>query len=219
VPTHNSLAEVVHNGQGLPASIYAQACDVASEQDIARLVDQTVANFGRIDILVNNAAIFPPNKTFGIAPETWDQHMHINARGAYLTIKHVAPHMMHQRSGAIVNLTSNSGTFAPKGHAGHENLLLYSVTKAALNRLTTFMAEELREYGIAVNALSPGGVGTESWAAKDPKAVAKWTAAGMVKPCTPQVVGPPMLHLAEQTAASMTGQIVHADDFGKSWPA
>lgn len=217
VPSHNSLAQVVQAGRGLPGAIQAQACDVASEADVARVVDQAIANFGRIDILINNAAIFPPNKTFGIAPETFDQHMQINTRGAYLMIKHVAPHMIARQSGSIVSLTSNSGTFTPKGHAGHENLLLYALTKAALNRLTTFMAEELKQHGIAVNALSPGGVGTESWVAKDPKAVAKWTAAGMVKPCTPEAVGPPMLHLAAQTAAGITGQIVHADDFGKKW--
>jgi 3-oxoacyl-[acyl-carrier protein] reductase len=219
VPTPASLAEVVLNGRDLPGEIVAQACDVASEQDVSRVVDLAMANYGRIDILVNNAAIFPPKKTFAISPETFDQHMHINARGAYLTIKHAAPHMMRQGSGAIVNLTSDAGTFLRKKDSGHPNLMLYALTKATLNRLTTYMAEELREHGIAVNGLSPGGVGTDSWIAKDAKMVAKWTELGLVKACTPEAVGPPMLWLAAQTADSFTGQIVHDRDFGKAWGA
>jgi 3-oxoacyl-[acyl-carrier protein] reductase len=215
--SHNSLAEVAQAGRGLPGQIYVQACDVAHEADVARVVDQTIATFGRVDVLVNNAAIYPPNKTFSVAADTWDKSMHVNVRGAYLMIRDVAPHMMRQRSGSIINLTSNSGTFTPKGHAGHEHLILYCVSKAALNRLSTYMSEELRSFGIAVNALSPGGVNTENWAAADPRAVAKWTAAGLVKPCTPEAIGPPMLFLARQTAESLTGQIVHADEFGKSW--
>jgi NAD(P)-dependent dehydrogenase (short-subunit alcohol dehydrogenase family) len=218
-PSRFSLAETVRSGAGLPGKIYAQVCDLEVEDDVARLMDQTVANFGRLDVLVNNAGIYPHYETFKIDVETWEQSMRVNARGPFLTIKHAAPHMIRQGSGSIVNLTSGSAGFTPKGHAGHEDLFLYAVSKAALNRLTTFIAEELKPFGIAVNALSPGGVDTETWATTDPAAVAEWKTRGMVKPCTPEAVGPAMLYLAQQTAEGITGQILHTDEFRKSWPS
>lgn len=217
-PPRFSLAETVRSGAGLPGRIYAQVCDLEVEADIARLMDQTIANFGRIDALVNNAGIYPHYDTLTLDLETWETSMRVNARGPYLTIRHAAPHMIRQRSGSIINLTSASANFTPKGHAGHEDLFLYAVSKAALNRLTTFMAEELKPFGIAVNAISPGGVDTETWATTDPQAVAKWKALGMVKPCTPEALGPAVLHLAEQTGEGITGQILHTDEFRKSWP-
>ena len=217
-PSRFSLAETVRSGAGLPGRIFAQVCDLEVEADVARLIDQTVANFGRLDVLVNNAGIYPHYETFSIDVETWETSMRVNARAPFLTIKHAAPHMIRQRSGSIINMTSGSASFTPKGHAGHEDLFLYAVSKAALNRLTTFIAEELKPYGIAVNGLSPGGVDTETWATTDPKAVAEWKALGMVRPCTAEALGPAMLHLALQTGEGITGQILHTNEFENSWP-
>ncbi len=218
MPAHNSLAETVQACEGLNGRVFAQACDVENEDDVKRAIAQTIANFGRIDVLINNAAIYPHYSTFDIDVDSWEKSMRVNVRGPFLTIREVAPHMIRQRAGSIVNLTSLSGSFQEKGHAGHEDLLLYSVTKAAVNRLSTFMSEELKEYGIAVNAMSPGAVDTETWNNHDPGAVATWKAAGVVRACIPEVVGPPILCLAGQTAATLTGKILHTDAFQKSWP-
>jgi 3-oxoacyl-[acyl-carrier protein] reductase len=217
-PARNTLAEVVQAAEGLPGKVYAQACDLEVEADIARLMDQTVANFGRIDVLVNNAGVYPHYDTFAITGDEWRMNMNVNVRAPYLTTKYAAPHMIRQKSGSIINLTSASAQFWPKGHPGHEELLLYCITKAALNRMSTFMAEELKAHGVAVNALSPGAVLTDTWIAVDPKATDEAAASGWAKACTPEVMGPAMLHLAKQTGDGITGQILHTDEFRKSWP-
>jgi len=217
-PARNTLAEVVKAGEGLPGRIYAHACDLETEADVARMTEQTVANFGRIDVLVNNAGVYPHYDTFAITEPEWQMNMNVNVRAPYLTTKYVGPHMIRQKSGSIINMTSGSAQFWPKGHPGHEELLLYCVTKAALNRMSTFLAEELKEHGIAVNALSPGAVLTDTWIAVDPKATDEAAASGWAKQCTPEVMGPAMLYLAQQTAETMTGKILHTDEFRKSWP-
>jgi 3-oxoacyl-[acyl-carrier protein] reductase len=217
-PARNTLAEVVQAGEGLPGRIYAHVCDLGVEADIKRLADQTVANFGRIDALVNNAGIYPHYDTFAITEDEWRLNMDINVRAPYLTTKYCAPYMVRQKSGSIINLTSASAQFWEKGHPGHDDLLLYCVTKAALNRMSTFLSEDLKEHGVAVNALSPGAVLTDTWRSVDPKATDEAEASGWGKPCTPEVMGPAMLHLAKQTSAGITGQILHTDEYRKSWP-
>jgi NAD(P)-dependent dehydrogenase (short-subunit alcohol dehydrogenase family) len=212
-PARNTLAEVVKTGEALPGRIYAQVCDVEVEADIARLVDQAGANFGRIDVLVNNAGLMTSFAPFGVSCEDWDRVMRVNVRAPYLTIRHVAPYMMRQRSGSIINVTARAGGFMPKGHRA-QGTVVYGVSKAGLNRLSYFMAEELKPYGIAVNALSPGIVLTDTALAARPEAKAGTDG----KPPTPEVLGPALICLAQQKAETLTGQILHTDDYQKSWP-
>lgn len=217
VPQANTLAETVAQGQGLPGSIHAKACDMLVEADVIRLVEETVAEFGRIDMLINNAAIYSHHDSFEIDQATWNQHLDLNVRGPYFAIREVSRHMKRQRSGSIVNITSAMAGPSTKGHAGHDDMLLYGVSKAALNRMSHFFSEELREYGIAVNALSPGAVDTETWNSHDAPAVASFKAQGLVRPCTPEALGGPVISLAHHTAETMTGQTLHTGEFGKSW--
>jgi NAD(P)-dependent dehydrogenase (short-subunit alcohol dehydrogenase family) len=210
VPPRHTLAEVVDAGKELPGRIFAQVCDVESEADLVRTIDQAVANFSRIDLLVNNAAVMKRYDPLDVSCEEWDRAMRVNVRGPYLAIRHVAPTMMRQRSGSIVNVTALAAGFVPKGHGAHDGTLAYAISKAALNRLSFFMAEELKPYGIAVNALSPGVVRTATAAARLPE--------GVGKPPTPEALGDPLLYLATQTASTLTGQVLHSDEFGKSWP-
>ena len=216
-PQKDTLAETVALGEGLPGNIHAKVCDVLVEDDVIRLVDETVAEFGRVDMLVNNAAIYSHHDTFEIDQPTWDQHMNVNVRGPYFAIREVSRHMKRQRSGSVVNITSAMAGSSVKGHAGHDDMLLYGVTKAALNRMTHFFSEELREYGVAVNALSPGAVDTETWNRHDAPAVADFKAQGLVRPCTPEAIGAPVVSLARHTAETLTGQTLHIAEHGKSW--
>jgi len=187
-PEHNSLAEV------------------------AGLVDETATKFDRIDILVNNAGIMARHRPFEVDTDEWDRIMRVNVRGPYLTIRDVAPHMIRQGSGSIVNVTALAAAFLPKGDRA-QGSVVYAVSKAALNRLSFYMAEELKPHGIAVNALSPGVVRTDTALVLNPKAGPEWG-----KPATPEVLGPALIHLAQQTAATLTGQVLHTDEFGESWP-
>jgi NAD(P)-dependent dehydrogenase (short-subunit alcohol dehydrogenase family) len=212
VPARNTLAEVVKAGESLPGTVYAQVCDIDSEGDIARLVDQTAANFGGVDVLVNNAALLWSFDPLDISGDDWEQMMRTNVRGSYLTIRQAAPHMIRRRSGSIINITAASGNFEPTSN--HGGMLAYAVSKAALNRLSYFMAAELKPFGIAVNSLSPGRVATDTAIASRPDLVT----SGTHKPATPEVLGPALLYLAQQTSDTLTGQILHTDEYQKGWP-
>ena len=208
----NTLTSLVKTSETLPGRVCAHACDMEIEADIVRLVDQTVATFGHIDVLVNNAALLWQFDPLNITVEEWDRIMRTNVRGPYVAIRQTAPHMIRQRSGSIINITAGVGNLTPKSN--YPGGLIYGVSKAGLNRLSYFMATELKPHGIAVNCLSPGVVLSEATLKARPEAAK----AGTHKPCTPGVLGPPLLYLARQTAETLTGQILHTDEFQKTWP-
>jgi NAD(P)-dependent dehydrogenase (short-subunit alcohol dehydrogenase family) len=176
------------------------------------MVDQTVANFGHVDVLVNNAGLMWRFEPLDISCDDWDRLMRTNLRGPYLAIRHTAPHMMRQRSGSIVNITAAAGSLSPQ--TNFKGSLVYAISKAGLNRLSYFLSEELKPYGIAVNCLSPGYVLSDTAAAANPRA----DTSGRFKPATPEAVGPALLYLAQQTAETCTGQVLHTDEFHKTWP-
>jgi NAD(P)-dependent dehydrogenase (short-subunit alcohol dehydrogenase family) len=211
-PARNTLAEVVRAGEARPGTICARVCDVEIEADIAGLIDGTVSTFGRLDVLVNNAGIMARHRPFEVDPDEWDRIMRVNVRAPYLAIRYAAPHMIRQGSGSIVNVTALAAAFLPKGDRA-QGSVVYAVSKAALNRLSFYMAEELKAHGIAVNALSPGVVRTDTALVLNPKAPSDWG-----KPATPEVLGPALVYLAQQTAGTMTGQTLHNDEFGQGWP-
>ncbi|MSQ26295.1 MAG: SDR family oxidoreductase [Dehalococcoidia bacterium] len=211
-----TAAEIISaGGTAVPIS-----CDVTQENSVQALVATTIARFGKIDILVNNAAVFPRGHYLEETPERFDTLFHINVLGYYLTCKHVLPHMIKQRSGSIINLSS-TGTLmggSGKGNAVSKDLLYYHMSKAAINRMTTFLADEVSEYGIAVNALTPGGNKTPGM---DDAMGADFDYAADRRPLpppTPERLGPPLIWLAQQTAATYTGKIVTTPDFRKTWP-
>jgi len=121
--------------------------NLAREEEIEAMAHRTLAEFGRIDILVNNAAVSAPGSFLDVPPRHWDLVMNVNVRGVYLCTKAFLPTMVDQRSGCIINISSYASQVV--GDWG----LAYSVSKAALERMTTGLAAELRSYDIAVNAL------------------------------------------------------------------
>jgi 3-oxoacyl-[acyl-carrier protein] reductase len=140
-------------------------CDVSDLHSVEAAFHEIEAKFDRVDILVNNAGI----GGFGgplhqLAPESWDAILNTNLRGVYHTIRCVAPLMIRNRSGHIVNISSLAGKNAlPNGAA-------YAASKWGLNGLSYSVAEELRGYGIRVSVVCPGSVDTElsPHAGKDP---------------------------------------------------
>jgi len=121
--------------------------------------------------------------------------------------------MIRQRSGSIINITARAAAFLPKGK-WPQPTVVYGPSKAALNRLSYFMAEELKPYGIAVNALFPGIVTTDTALGFNPRLGQSRSA----KPPEPDTLGPALLYLAQQTAETLTGQVLHTDDFQNGWP-
>jgi NAD(P)-dependent dehydrogenase (short-subunit alcohol dehydrogenase family) len=129
--------------------------DVAAEADVKAMIDQTVAWFGRIDCLVNNAAVAAPMVSITqIDASTIDQLLAVNVRSVLLGIKHVAPVMLKQGGGSIINIGSIAGIRG--GVSGH----VYSATKGAVLALSRSAGAELGEKGVRVNCLSPGAVVT-----------------------------------------------------------
>ena len=136
-------AEIV----GAGGAARAVAADVTDPDQVRALVETTLERFGRIDLLVNNAALIGPNASFlDTSPAEWDAILTTNLRGAYLCSAAVAPVMARQRRGAILSLSS--------GAADRPGFLSvpYGVSKAALERLTLGLAHDLRDHGVAALA-------------------------------------------------------------------
>jgi NAD(P)-dependent dehydrogenase (short-subunit alcohol dehydrogenase family) len=129
--------------------------DVSSEADVKAMVDHAVKSFGRVDCLVNNAAVPSPMVSITeIDVATIDQLLAVNVRSVLLGIKHVAPVMLGQKAGSIINVGSIAGLRG--GVSGH----IYSATKGAVHALSRSAAAELGEEGVRVNTLVPGAIVT-----------------------------------------------------------
>src|ERR1044072_4654016 len=131
----------------------AVVADVADEADVERLVARTLDEFGNIDILVNNAGIAGPTAlATDVTREDWDRTLAVNLTGAFLCAKHVLPHLIKQRSGRVINITSIAGL---KAYAWRSP---YSASKWGMIGLTQSLAEEVGRYDVTVNAIAPGPV-------------------------------------------------------------
>ena len=137
------------------ARVMPVTVDVSSLADVERAVAEVHAEFGRIDILVNNAGIAGANhKTWDYPEEEWKKVMAINLDGPFFCCRAVAPHMITQKYGRIVNVASIAGK------EGNPNASAYSASKAGVIALTKSLGKELAEYDIAVNCVTPAAART-----------------------------------------------------------
>lgn len=148
------LREVEKASRKLGPEIDYLVNDISDEDRCKAIVEYTVEKYGHIDILINNAGILLPGATHEISSLEWDKTFNVNVRGMWLMSKYVLPHMMEQRSGAIVNTSSVIGL---KGFSG---VAAYATSKGAVAQLTKCMAVEYARYHIRVNAVCPGFVDT-----------------------------------------------------------
>jgi 3-oxoacyl-[acyl-carrier protein] reductase len=139
---------------GLGVRSIAVKTNVADASDVAASVEQAVKEFGKIDILVNNAGITKDNLLIRMKDEDWDAVLSVNLRSMFLCIKAIAPLMMKNRWGRIVNIASIVGEM---GNFGQAN---YSAAKAGAIGLTKTVARELASRGITCNAIAPGFIDT-----------------------------------------------------------
>jgi NAD(P)-dependent dehydrogenase (short-subunit alcohol dehydrogenase family) len=149
------LAETVGAISKSGGESLAVQADVSRPSDVDRLVKVTLDKFDRIDILINNAGVFAEASIQELEVETWDTIMAVNLRGPILLTRAVLPFMRQQRSGHIINISSESGLEYYLGDGA------YGVSKHALNAFGEYTQRENQEFNIRVNTICPGMVVTE----------------------------------------------------------
>ncbi len=133
----------------------AASMDVAEQAQVEEWAAEVLAEFGTIKVLINNAGVFLDRTVLETEPSEWDRVMDVNVRGAYLCTRAFAPSIIEAGGGHIINMSSTSGK---KGYARQG---AYCASKYALLGLTKVLAMELRDQGVHVSAICPGGVDTE----------------------------------------------------------
>ncbi len=180
--------------------------NVTKQDDIEALFDKTLKQFGRIDIVVNNAGITRDTLMIRMHEKDWDMVLDINLKGAFLVTKTSAKIMMKQRYGRIVNISSIVGI---KGNAGQVN---YSASKAGLIGFTKSAAKELASRNITVNAVAPGYIATDMTDALSEEAKDAFLSKVLIKrPGTPDDVAAAVLFLSSDEASYITGQVLSVD--------
>lgn len=129
--------------------------DITEPEQVECGVARTLEAFGRLDVMANVAGIILLRTLTNTSLEAFDRILNVNLRGAFIMMKAVVPHMIDQRRGSIVNVSSVSA------HLGYSHHAAYSASKAGVLRLTETTAEELRDHDIRVNAVCPSGVATD----------------------------------------------------------
>jgi NAD(P)-dependent dehydrogenase (short-subunit alcohol dehydrogenase family) len=163
-----ALAEEIAGKYGRNATT-SMTVDVSDEAAVKELVARTIERFGKIDVLVNNAALYAPlqeQKFTDIDVALWDKVMAVNVRGPFLMAKHVVPHMKERGYGKIINV--GSGT----AFRGIPWMLHYVTSKGAVMSFTRALSRELGEHGIRVNTLSPGFTMSDTVVEQNPGHVA-----------------------------------------------
>ena len=192
----------------------ALLADVSKNDEVRRLVDSVLSRFGRIDILVNNAArgMKFVNESFMTEPKPfweadvdgWRLVIDTNITGVFLLTKAVVPHMLERGSGRIINISVSQETMRRKGFSP------YGPSKAALESMSTIWAQELAVTGITLNVLLPGGATNTGMI---PDSFPESRRKDLIDP---RVMGPPAVYLASDEARDTNGQRIIANEWGKS---
>ena len=200
-----SAEKIVQDLKGEKAQIECQPCSIQDSASVQAVIDNTIEKFGRVDILVNNAGIIRDGLFMTMEEETWNDVINTNVGGTFLFSKAVCEHMVFQKKGRIINMSS---VVSKVGSIGQAN---YVASKGAINALTKALAAELASKGITVNAVAPGLVATEMIEN------VKGLAGDLTKriPCgrfaDPDEVASLIAFLASDEAGYITGQVITID--------
>jgi 3-oxoacyl-[acyl-carrier protein] reductase len=187
---------------GVKAKGYAS--NAALYDDSHTVVDQIVKDFGRVDVLVNNAGITKDGLMMRMTELQWDAVINVNLKSAFNFIHAITPVMMKQKTGSIINMSSVVGV---SGNAGQAN---YSASKAGLIGLAKSIAKELGSRGIRANAIAPGFIETEMTHALSDEQRAKWAEAiPLRRGGSPEEVAKVALFLASDLSSYVSGQVIN----------
>ena len=198
--------ETVKEISDLGQKCLAVQADISKLADVERLIEEATAEFGKIDVLVNNAGITRDGLLMRMKEEDWDAVIETNLKGVFLCTKAVIRGMMKQRSGRIINMTSVVGVM---GNAGQAN---YAAAKAGVIGFTKSTAKELASRGITVNAIAPGFIHSDMTAIL-PESVKEEMikAIPIGRMGEADEVADTVLFLASNSARYITGQVIHVD--------
>lgn len=187
----------------------AAKADVAIEEDVNNMIEKVLRTFGKIDILVNNAGIIKRQPAEKTAVEDWDRIIAVNLRGPFLCSRLVAKHMIEKRKGGkIINIASIMGKVALPPRSA------YCASKGGIVMLTKDLATEWAQYGINVNAVSPGWTLTEmtsSYFSQEDVRRFLLEKTPLRRFATPQDIANMALFLASDLANYITGQTIYVD--------
>ena len=199
----DAVAEEVRQSCG-ESRVLPLVADVTQEDDCAMVVDAALKRFGRLDILVNNAArgmkyvsndfLTEPTRFWEVAPETWRLVIDTNVNGPFMMARHAVPVMLKAGWGRIVNVSVNQETMRRRGFSP------YGPSKAALESETIIWAQDLDGTGVTVNALLPGGITLTGMV---PETVSEKAKSAMLDP---SIMVPPLLWLVSPEADGTTGR-------------
>ncbi|HJV62436.1 MAG TPA: SDR family NAD(P)-dependent oxidoreductase [Albitalea sp.] len=184
-------------------------CNVASKQEVDAAVATTLAAFGRVDALVNNAGIFKAADFLEITEADWDAVIDVNLKGSFLVGQALAREMAKTGGGAIVNMSSVNGIMAIPSIAS------YNASKGGINQLTRVMALALADKNIRVNAVAPGTIATElaknAVLTSDEAKARIMSRTPMKRLGEPEEIADVTAFLLSSAASYMTGEIVYVD--------
>ena len=192
------------------AVVRAVKCDVGVTKDVEHLINAAINEFGRIDVLVNNAAIAIGGNIIEMPEADWDLLMNINLKSIYRTIKAALPHMIKQRSGSVINLAST------QAFRSWKNWTAYAGAKGAILSITNQLAGQFGEYYVRFNSISPGAILTpmneKRGREEGPDYFDKSAAMHAMKRMgTPQEVAMTAVFLASDEAGFVTGEDIKVD--------
>ncbi len=191
-------------GRGLSAAAYQS--DASMTHEAATVLESVIREFGKLDILVNNAGITRDGLLMRMSEEDWDRVLDNNLKSVFNFTKAACRHMMAQRAGKIINITSVVGL---RGNAGQAN---YAASKAGIVGFTKSIAKELGSRNIQVNAVAPGFVDTDMTAALTPEQ--KKAMADLIplkRTARPEEIAAVVTFLASPEADYITGQVIAVD--------
>jgi len=183
------------------------AGDVRHASEIAPAIEAAIDEFGQIDILINNAGVYPRQAFLQMTEAQWDEMQAINLKSMYHCLKLTMPHMVARRSGKVVNISSV--TF----HLGMANMAHYVTSKGGVIGLTRSLAREMGEHNIYVNCITPGAIQTEAEAAfvTAEQAQEFLVAQSLKRRLGPLDVARVALFLCSELSDGMTGQVLNVD--------
>ncbi|HQB69347.1 MAG TPA: 3-oxoacyl-[acyl-carrier-protein] reductase [Paludibacteraceae bacterium] len=187
---------------GVKAKGYAS--NAANFEETHAVVDQILKDFGRIDILINNAGITKDGLMMRMTEQQWDAVINVNLKSAFNFIHAVSPIMMRQKNGSIVNMSSVVGV---SGNAGQTN---YSASKAGMIGLAKSIAKELGSRGIRANCIAPGFIITDMTGALSEEVKEQWAKQiPLRRGGTPEDVANVATFLASDLSSYVSGQVIH----------